>query len=151
RGQERARRVPALNTLRFTAITSPPMTKEASMRPRHRRLFLLTLTLAFSVSRGQAAIFNVDHVGDDTVQACDDATPDDCSLRGAILAANALPDASTINVPAGTYVFGQINSPCTYTRQDHLPATTSSQIPLCVSGRLTLQGSGADTTIIDGN
>jgi hypothetical protein len=35
-----------------------------------------------------AATFSVDHTGDDTVQMCDDATPNDCSLRGAILTSN---------------------------------------------------------------
>jgi CSLREA domain-containing protein len=69
------------------------------MKPRH--LFLSILTLVLLVSRVQAATFNVDHTGDDTAQACDDATPNDCSLRGAILAANGLAEASTINVPAG--------------------------------------------------
>src|SRR5262245_42693976 len=110
------------------------------MKPRC--LFLILLTLVLTASRAQAATFNVDHAGDDTTQTCDDAAPNDCSLRGAILAANALSEASTINVPAGTYVLSQASS-CTYTRQDHAPPSTTSQIPLCLSKQITIRGAGA--------
>ena len=60
----------------------------------------------------QAAVFNVDTIVDDpTLTACDDATPNDCSLRGAIIKANGLAEAVTINVPAGTYILSQA-TPC---------------------------------------
>jgi hypothetical protein len=52
----------------------------------------------------RAATLNVDTTADDAAKMeCDDATPDDCSLRGAIRKANAEAGADTINVPAGTY------------------------------------------------
>ncbi|HLK10993.1 MAG TPA: right-handed parallel beta-helix repeat-containing protein [Candidatus Binatia bacterium] len=64
-------------------------------------------------------------------EACE-GVPPDCSLRGAILFAEANPDtvASNIPLPAGTY--------------------TLAQGALEVAGTLTLTGAGADTTVIDG-
>lgn len=82
----------------------------------HTGVFWWCLSVAASV---HAAIFTVDRT-DDTAAAtaCDDAAHNDCSLRGAILAANARPtsEASTVGVPAGTYVLSQFSS-CTYSRQ----------------------------------
>jgi hypothetical protein len=104
-----------------------------------------------------AATFDVDTTTDDPARtACDGVTPDDCSLRGALVAANALGEASTINVPAGTYVLGQPSS-CTYRLRDgRIPTNssgpvTSAQISLCTNGHVTIQGAGADTTVIDGD
>lgn len=114
---------------------------------------LFTLALYLSCSPvALAATFNVDTATDDvTATACDDATPNDCNLRGAILAANALSEASTINVPAGTYVLSQ-SSTCTYRIKTSTPGIfTSSQIPLCLSKQITIQGAGAASTIIDGD
>src|SRR5215510_1035357 len=119
------------------------------MKLRHPLLMILTLVL--TTSRVQAATFNVDHTGDDTTQTCDNATPNDCSLRGAILAANVLSEASTINVPAGTYVLSQ-STTCTYRVKDSTPGIfTSSQVSLCLSKQITIQGAGAAATVIDGN
>lgn len=101
----------------------------------------------------QAATFTVDRTDDDAAaMACDAAGPNDCSLRGAILAANERPlsETSTINVPAGTYVLSQSSS-CTYKHQGTPFSFTSSEVPLCVAKNVTLQGAGAATTIIDGN
>ncbi len=123
------------------------------MKPRHLLFISLTLVLisGLTVTLPQAAILNVDHTGDDTVQTCDDTTPNDCSLRGAILAANALSEASIINVPAGTYVLSQ-SSTCTYRDKGSSPGIfTLSQIPLCLSKQITIQGAGAASTIIDGD
>jgi hypothetical protein len=104
-----------------------------------------------------AATFDVDTTVDDpALTACDEATPDDCSLRGALLAANALGESSTITLPAGTYVLGQ-SSACTYRLRDgRIPTSsvgpvTSEQIPLCTNGRVTIEGAGAETTVIDGD
>lgn len=113
--------------------------------------FILTLTIE-GVFSAQAATFNVDTTIDDAaLMACDDARPDDCSLRGAILAANARSEASTINMPAGTYVLSQ-SSTCTFRIKTSSPGIfTSSQIPLCLSKQITIQGAGAASTIIDGD
>lgn len=119
-------------------------------------LFLLTVLLVeLGISLAapvQAATFNVDTITDDAaLTACDDAAPNDCSLRGAILAANARPasEANTINAPAGTYVLTQSNNCFFSTTQfgGSLINTTS----LCIAGNITIIGAGATATIIDGN
>ena len=115
-----------------------------------RLLILLLLALPCSV---EAGTFVVDTTADDpALTACDDAAPNDCSLRGAILAANERPlsETSTIDVPAGTYVLSESSS-CTYKHHDNPASFTSSEVPLCVAKNVTLQGAGAATTIIDGN
>jgi CSLREA domain-containing protein len=63
---------------------------------RYLRLYLLTTLLANVVS---GATFTVTKESDDDGPC----TPDDCALREAILAANALPGADTVLVPSGTY------------------------------------------------
>jgi hypothetical protein len=71
------------------------------------RLLLIILPLPLTASRAQAATFTVDTTTEDAaLTACNDFTPNDCSLRGAILVANALSEASIIHVPAGTYFSG---------------------------------------------
>lgn len=111
---------------------------------------LVTATLWICSGQARAASFTVDTTEDDPGKTgCDAATPNDCSLRGAVLTANALAEASTIDVPAGTYVLSQQSS-CTY-RTSAPMQWTSSQIPLCISGRVTLRGMDAATTIIDAN
>jgi hypothetical protein len=116
-----------------------------------RLLIFLFFVLPSSVAAGTFAVDTT--VDDAALTACDDALPDDCSLRGAILAANERPlsEASTVNVPAGTYVLSQ-ESPCTFSVQPN-PTTffTLSHVPLCLSKQVTIQGVGADTTIIDGD
>lgn len=117
------------------------------------RLFLITLTFtlfalcAGTVPLAQAATFIVDRSDDDaSATVCDDATPNDCSLRGAIIKANGLSEASTINVPAGTYVLTQSTN-CTFqTTQNgtNLLSTTA----LCLASNITLSGAGAASTII---
>ncbi len=116
-----------------------------------RLLILLLLALPCTV---EAGTFVVDTTVDDpALSACDDAAPNDCSLRGAILAANERPlsETSTINVPAGTYVVSR-ESPCTFSVQPN-PAQffTSTHVPLCLSKQVIIQGAGAATTIIDGD
>jgi hypothetical protein len=125
---------------------------------RYRFIVVLAPILALRLGVGMAlpahaATFNVDRVDDDaTATTCDDASPNDCSLRGAILAANARPmsEASTVNVPAGTYVLSVLSS-CTFRRHDNPSSFTDSQVPLCVTRNVTVQGAGAGTTVIDGN
>src|SRR5512135_954530 len=79
---------------------------------------LLALGLAVASASAIAAVFNVDTTLDDQALAgCDDATPNDCSLRGAIVKANGLSEAVTINVPAGRYVLSQA-TPCFFRGND---------------------------------
>src|SRR5579862_4609572 len=50
-----------------------------------------------------AATFVVDRTDDDASATACTNMPNDCSLRGAIIAANAAGGADTVMVPAGTY------------------------------------------------
>jgi len=100
-------------------------------------------------SGANAAAFNVDTTVDDpALIGCDDATPNDCSLRGAIMKANGLTEAVTINVPAGTYILSQA-TPCFFRGNAIGPLYTTQA--LCPVGTLNLIGAGADATIIDAN
>jgi hypothetical protein len=102
----------------------------------------------------EARTFVVDTTTDDAgLGACDDAAPEDCSLRGAVLGANGRPasEASTVYVPAGTYVLSQMSS-CTHTVDPINPNLIDTiQVPLCIVKNVTLQGDDAATTIIEGN
>jgi CSLREA domain-containing protein len=64
-------------------------------------LLLTVLALIVAPTPVRAATFTVTKTADTNDGVCDA----DCSLREAILAANAAPDADTITVPAGTYPF----------------------------------------------
>jgi CSLREA domain-containing protein len=82
-----------------------------------------------------AAALAVSKTADTSDGACDA----DCSLREAIVAANAAPGADTITVPAGVYQF-------TRTGNDDVGAVGD----LDITDSLTIIGAGAATTIIDG-
>ena len=113
-------------------------------------LLFLLLTLPCPVG---AATFVVDTTTDDpALTTCDETTPDDCSLRGAILKANARPpsEANTIDVPAGIFVLSQAST-CSYKISGNPNLFTSSQVPLCLSAQTTIRGAGAAATVIDGN
>jgi len=119
------------------------------------RPYRIGLALALAVAAGsaatsaRAAVFNVDTVVDDpSLAACEDATPNDCSLRGAIIKANALTEPVTINVPSGTYILSQA-TPCFFRGNAIGPLYTTQA--LCPVGALDLIGAGADATIIDAN
>ncbi|MDO8617189.1 MAG: choice-of-anchor Q domain-containing protein [Dehalococcoidia bacterium] len=84
-----------------------------------------------------AANFTVTKTADTADGACDA----DCSLREAIIAANALPGADTITLPAGVYTLA-IAGP------GEGAAATGD---LDIAGDLTINGAGAATTIVDGN
>jgi hypothetical protein len=85
------------------------------------------------------ATFTVDRA-DDVVTAtdCDDATPNDCSLRGAIIKANATLGADTINVPAGIYT---LTIP-------GVGENAAARGDLDITDNLTIIGEGAANTII---
>ena len=112
-------------------------------------LVAIGFALGCATPPAKAAVFNVDTTVDDAALAgCDDATPNDCSLRGAIIKANGLSEPVTINVPAGTYILSQ-STPCFF-RGNDIGALYTTQA-LCPVGTLNLIGAGADATIIDAN
>lgn len=86
-----------------------------------------------------AATFIVNRTEDDpTATACDETLPPEsrnCSLRGAIIAANLSPGADTITLPMGTYLLG-IPGP-----EPPLPDDPATRGDLDISG--------ADVTVFD--
>lgn len=98
--------------------------------------FVLLLTLLCFVPRVDAAsTFTVTT----TVDAADGACNAQCSLRDAVIAANATPGADAIVVPAGTYVLGGAGN-------EDLAASGDLDLRDSVS----ITGAGAGVTIIDG-
>lgn len=113
-------------------------------------LLAIVVCTAAHTSPAEATTFTVDTIADDAAETgCDDATPDDCSLRGAVARANGNPGRDTIVVPAGTYVI-QNASPCTFETVQGDPVHGSSVIPLCLSGDVEIVGAGSDQTILQG-
>jgi CSLREA domain-containing protein/uncharacterized repeat protein (TIGR01451 family) len=107
-----------------------------------RRLRALLVVTAFLIVFGAtgtayATTFPVTKFADTADGTCDS----DCSLREAVIAANANPGADTINVPSGHYTLSREG-----TFEDN-----SSTGDLDISGDTTIVGSGARSTIIDGN
>ena len=61
-----------------------------------------------STPLAQATMLTVDRLDDSAAAStCSASAPNDCSLRGAILAANAVSGGTTIQVPAGTWTFSR--------------------------------------------
>jgi CSLREA domain-containing protein len=101
-----------------------------------RLLFVVLLAWTCFVPRAHAAsTFTVTTTSDGADGACDAH----CSLRDAVIAANATPGADAIVVPAGTYVLGGAGN------EDH---AASGDLDLRDSASIT--GAGAGATIIDG-
>jgi CSLREA domain-containing protein len=94
------------------------------------------LALAASVATAGALTFTVTKTADTADGACDA----DCSLREAVIAANAHPGADTIVVPAGIYTL-------TLTGAGEDAAATGD---LDITDDCTITGAGADRTVIDG-
>lgn len=78
----------------------------------------------------------------DTVGVC--PSPTNCSLRSAISAANTTPGADTITIAAGTYVLSIANKANLTNENDNATGD------LDINDSVTINGSGAITTIIDG-
>lgn len=99
------------------------------------RLPLLVVTTALFVvpSPASAAIFDVTKTDDDVT-----CTPGNCSLRGAIQAANATPEADTINVPAGRHLLTIAGD-----------EDAGAEGDLDINGSVTIAGAGAESTIVD--
>ncbi len=109
------------HTLRFTLIAS---------------LLAALLLGTLPVPAAHAATFVVTKTADTADGTCDA----DCSLREAIIAANAAAGDDTITVPAGTYTL-------TIAGTDENVAATGD---LDLTSNITINGAGAGSTIIDG-
>ncbi|MGD9765682.1 MAG: choice-of-anchor Q domain-containing protein [Candidatus Binatia bacterium] len=108
------------------------------------RLAITVFLVASGASPAHAATFAVDSTADAI-----DATPGDgacatasgdCTLRAAIMEANALTGPDTITLPAGTYVLA-------------IPGISEDAAAtgdLDITEGVTIKGAGAPTTIIDG-
>ena len=105
--------------------------------PTRHGIATLVGILLFSVSPfARAATFVVTKTADTNDGTCDA----DCSLREAIIAANANPGADTITLPAGTYTL-------TIAGAGEDGGATGD---LDILGDLTINGAGASTTVVDG-
>ena len=93
-------------------------------------------TSVVTAAPAQAAAFAVTTTADTNDGSC---TPALCSLRDAVIAANANPGADTISLPSGTYTL-------TRTGRDEDAAATGD---LDITGGLTIVGTGAP--VINGN
>lgn len=110
---------------------------------RTLRIGLLALSCALAAGPANAATFAVDSTADAV-----DAIPGDglcatntgaCTLRAAILEANALDGADAIDLPAGSYALG-------------LPGAGEDAAvsgDLDITDALTIQGAGMDVAVID--
>jgi CSLREA domain-containing protein len=102
----------------------------------------MVLFLALIFPRGaQAATFVVDTTADDPTKTACTASPDDCSLRGAIIKANTTLGDDVITLPAGVYT---LTVPGT-------DESASANGNLDINSNLTINGAGQASTIIDGN
>lgn len=106
-----------------------------------RWIWLWTLAMmvaAFlAASPAWAAEFKVTRTDDPTPDGC---APNDCSLREAVIAANATPEQDTINIPKGTYTLtigGNFED-----------ASATGDLDLLED--VTIAGAGAHSTIVTG-
>lgn len=94
----------------------------------------LASALAGFAQFAQAATYIVDTTSDAVLDTCDAVVADDCSLRGAITAANTTPDADDI-------VFALIESDPGYQPDTaHWRITTASMLPVVTNGALVIDG-----------
>jgi hypothetical protein len=99
---------------------------------------------ALQLQTAEAATLVVDRFDDDPSATACSSSPNDCSLRGAIIAANNFsthPGSDTISLPAGTYLLDEVGT----------GESGSLNGDLDVNGDLIINGGGQLTTIIDGN
>lgn len=115
---------------------------------KHKALLNLTVVLAlllgnWSFSSGQSPDLAMDTFSVTKTADSNDSTCNvDCSLREAVIAANAAGGDNTILLPAGTYYLDTPGA------NEDSAATGDLDIN---TGSLTITGDGANTTIIDGN
>ncbi len=109
-------------------------------------LTIVSLALAaMPVKPAYAATFNVDRTDDVLATACT-AAANDCSLRGALRAAQLNLVTDTINLPAGTYTLTRTGA------ADDTSILGDLDIINDASGNdVTINGAGSATTIIQGS
>lgn len=110
------------------------------MTPRAIALFLVLALVGldmFVAAPAEAATFTVSKTTDTADGTCDS----DCSLREAIIAANAAAGADTITLPAGNYVL-------TRTGEDE---DLGAMGDLDITSDLAITGAGSATTTVDAN
>ncbi|MGH3998634.1 MAG: hypothetical protein ACRDTJ_14370, partial [Pseudonocardiaceae bacterium] len=105
-------------------------------------LAALVATMLLAAKPAHAATFTVDRIDDPdptTAKACT-AAANDCSLRGAIIAANAAAGADAITVPAGTFTLTRAGA----------GEDAASTGDLDVTDELTITGAEARATSVTG-
>ena len=108
---------------------------------RNRRVLILGAVLLLVAGPAAADTCAVDRYDDSTASACQPATPNDCSLRGAIIRANSHPGADVVVLGTGTY---DLSLPG---RDEDMGLTGD----LDVREGLTIVGDGPKLSIIDAN
>jgi hypothetical protein len=104
---------------------------------------------ALGAASAAHADFNVTRLDDPAPDGC---APADCSLREAIIAAEANPDASTVHVPAGTYNLTRSAAAGTLDAATMGGAANDPAVgDLDLRTPITITGDGAGSTIIDAN
>ncbi len=113
-------------------------------------LSIAAVIAAFAApSPGAAAIFTVDRTDDaPSATACADDVANDCSLRGAIVSANAAADPSTVVVPSGDYALTAVAS-CHFATSQFGSSNINTKA-LCIEKAMTIAGAGAATTHVSG-
>ncbi len=121
---------------RFRRFYPSRFTKRMGVRFLIVAFFSALVFLGAPVPRAHAATFVVTKTADTNDGACDA----DCSLREAIIAANASAGDDTITVPAGTFTL-------TIAGTGEDAAATGD---LDITSNITINGAGASSTIIEG-
>lgn len=104
---------------------------------KNNTLSSLILVGSLGIGVAEAQTFNVSKTADTSDGVCNA----DCSLREAVIAANALAGADVINIPAGAYKL-------TISGTGENASATGD---LDITDDLTINGAGSGQTIIDGN
>jgi CSLREA domain-containing protein len=110
-----------------------------------RVLYVAAAMAASFVHPGRAETYTVNSTADGGGSCI--AGSQTCTLRAAIQAANAS-SPGTVVVPAGTYLLSQPTT-CAIRTNGDSTIRPASIVALCITGNVTVQGSGAGSTIID--
>jgi CSLREA domain-containing protein len=103
-------------------------------------MMIVGLVLNVGMPVAHAASFTVTRTDDPIPDGCD---LDGCSLREAIIAANANSETDIITLPAGTYTLSITEA------NEDAAATGDLDITATATDAITITGAGAATTIID--
>lgn len=116
---------------------------------RLRRFARSALVAVLAASAAAAQTFTVDsvldQVDDDLVDIACHTAANTCTLRAAVMQASVNPGDTTILLPAGTYLMTRLPSGAN--------GPDSGDLNLVKTGgnSITIQGAGAQSTVIDGN